>query len=147
MDHDVAARRGSPVHLWIVGILALLWNGFAAFDYLATQLRIEAYLGQLDPAMLAYMDSFPAWSVSAWALGVWGAFVGSILLLMRRRWAIHAFVISLVGLAGTTLYQFALSNGLEVMGPGVIPLNVTIWVIAIALLWYAVRLRSRGVLR
>ena len=34
------ARRRTPVHLWIVGILALLWNLMGAFDYLATQLEL-----------------------------------------------------------------------------------------------------------
>lgn len=43
-----SARRGRaskvPVHLWIVGGLALLWNAVGAFDYLATQLQFEPYM-------------------------------------------------------------------------------------------------------
>ena len=34
-------RPKTPKHLWIVGILALLWNFMGAFDYLATQLKLE----------------------------------------------------------------------------------------------------------
>ncbi|MCP4895894.1 MAG: hypothetical protein GY906_02880, partial [bacterium] len=37
-------RRGTPIHLWIVGVLALLWNAMGAFDYLATQLKLEFYM-------------------------------------------------------------------------------------------------------
>ena len=32
----------TPVHLWIVGILALLWNAVDAFDFLATQIKLGA---------------------------------------------------------------------------------------------------------
>ncbi len=34
-----APRTRTPVHLWIVGVLALLWKGMGAFDDLATQMR------------------------------------------------------------------------------------------------------------
>ena len=28
----------TPKHLWIAGILSLLWNGYGAYDYLMTEL-------------------------------------------------------------------------------------------------------------
>lgn len=33
------AARGAPIHLWAVGGLAVLWNGFGALDYTMSQLR------------------------------------------------------------------------------------------------------------
>jgi hypothetical protein len=35
---DVQAAK-APVHLWIVGFLSLLWNGFGCYDYLMTRMR------------------------------------------------------------------------------------------------------------
>jgi hypothetical protein len=32
------------MHLWIVGVPAFLWNFMGAFDYLATQLKLESYM-------------------------------------------------------------------------------------------------------
>ena len=37
MQQAVSAR--APAHLWIVGILALLWNCFGCYDYLMTAMR------------------------------------------------------------------------------------------------------------
>ena len=37
--HQVNAR--APMHLWIVGVLSLLWNAMGVFDYLATKLRLQ----------------------------------------------------------------------------------------------------------
>ena len=34
MQQAVSAR--APAHLWIVGILSLLWNAFGCYDYLMT---------------------------------------------------------------------------------------------------------------
>jgi hypothetical protein len=42
MENDVK----TPVHLWIVAIVSLLWNAMGAFDYLATKLRLEFYMSQ-----------------------------------------------------------------------------------------------------
>lgn len=146
MNQDATSRRRTPVHLWIVGILSLLWNSMGAYDYLGTQMWRESHLASMTPAMRAYIDAFPSWAIAAWAFGVWGAFAGSILLLMRSRWAVWAFAISILGLAGSTIYQFAISDGISVMGKGAASFNAVIWVVAIALLFYAVRQRQKGVL-
>lgn len=140
-----ANRR--PVHLWIVAILSLIWNAFGAFDYLATELRMESYLSQFTPEQLAYFKSFPSWAIAAWAFGVWGAVAGSVGLLLARRWAIWAFALSIAGLAITSLYQFVLTDGAAMMGSVGATMTVMIWIVAIALLWYSVRQRDRGVLR
>jgi hypothetical protein len=144
MDH---ARR-TPAHLWIVGILAVIWNGFGGFDYLMTQTRNEAYLANFTDPQRIYFDSFPAWMEAAWALGVWGGFLGALLLLLRRRWAVAAFAVSLAGLVVTTLYQYVLSSPPEdLMTGGLMVFQIVIWIVAIALLVYAMSMRHAGVLR
>jgi hypothetical protein len=140
------ARVRAPWHLWLVGVVSTLWNLVGAFDYTATELRLEFYINQVPQELLAYVDAFPAWAVAAWAFGVWGALAGSICLLLRSRWAELMFGLSLAGLAVTTLYQYGLTNGLEVMGTGGAIFCAVIWVIAILLLLYARAMRKKGVL-
>ena len=140
-------RAGRPVHLWLVGILSLLWNTFGVFDYLATKLELDFYVSQFTAEQRAYFFGFPAWLTAAWALGVWGAFAGSIELLLARRWAVWSFAISLLGLAVSTVYNFVLTDGAEVIGAAGVGMTVFIWVVAVALLVYSVRQSRRGVLR
>jgi hypothetical protein len=147
---EVAAETqvaGTPIHLWIVGVLSLLWNAFGAFDYTMTNTRNAAYLANFPPGMMDYIDAFPLWVMAAWALGVWGALLGSVLLLLRSRFAVLAFAVSLLGLAGSTVYQLGadIPPGLEDMAMG--PMTYVIWIIAIALLWYAWKQGKAGVLR
>ena len=143
---DNPAKR--PLHLWIVGLLSTVWNGFGAFDYLMTQTDNEAYLAQFTDPQRIYFQSFPLWMEAAWALGVWGALAGSLLLLLRSRHAMLAFGISLVGLLVSTIYQYGLASPpADMMTGGMIAMNIAIWVIAIALLLYARQMRAKGSLR
>lgn len=146
-DPTAVAARRAPVHLWIVGILSLLWNAMGAFDYLASQLEAEFYLSQFTPEQLEYFNAIPSWAVAAWALGVWGALAGSVGLLLRRAWAMWAFAVSILGLLFSSIYSFVLSKGVEVMGGGAMIFNGVIWAVAIFLLLYSRAQVKAGVLR
>ena len=143
------ASAKAPWHLWVVGIVSLLWNAIGAYDYTMTNLRNQAYLDSMGyPAEgIAYLEAFPIWAHTGWALGVWGAILGSILLLMRSRHALWAFVASIVGIALTTVYEAGadLPPELAELQPGWFPF--LLWGIALFLLWYAWTMRKRGVLR
>ena len=98
----MASQARVPMHLWIVGGLSLIWNAFGCYDYLMTRMRNTEYLAGMMPdvdpnAMLAWVDAFPIWAQAGWGLGVWMGLLGSVLLLMRSRYAVHAFGLSLVG--------------------------------------------------
>lgn len=141
----------TPWHLWLVGVLSLLWNGFGAFDFIQTTTRGEAYMraAGFDDAMVAYYDAMPGWMYLPWTLGVWGAVIGSVLLLLRRRWAVPAFGLSLVGALISLIY------GKLIDPPPPAPpelaamswMPIVILLIAILLFGYAFNMRKRGVLR
>ena len=139
----------TPLHLWIVGVIALLWNAFGCVDYILTQTNNADYLAQFTDEQRAYMESFPIWVEAAWAVGVWGALLGALLLLMRSRWAVTAFALSLAGLALATLHNYALASspppGMDT--PAMIAMQLAIWAGAIFFLVYASRMRRAGVLR
>ena len=139
--------RTTPVHLWIVGALALLWNAFGAFDYLATHLRLDFYMSAFTEEQLAYFYGFPAWATAAWAVGVWGAVAASVALLLRSRWAVALFGASLLGMAVSAVYTMGLTEGTKLMGAGAVVMSVVIWVVGIGLFLYARAMARRGVLR
>ena len=89
-----------PRHLWIVGVLAVLWNAGGAFDYSASQLRIESYMSQFTPEQLEYFYGLPAWVVAAWAIAVWSSLLGSLGL----KDLLHALLPDYLRL-GSTHYQ------------------------------------------
>lgn len=152
----VAVRRKltgrAPWHLWAVGVVSFLWNCFGAVDYTMSQTRNDAYLaasadnmGISAADMIAYIDSFPAWQHTFWALGIWGALLGSVLLLIRSRYAVWSFGASLMGLAVTQVYQATVPK--PDWADTASGMTIVIWSIATFLLIYATSMRNKGVLR
>ncbi len=137
----------TPRHLWIVGVLALVWNAFGCTDFSMTVTRNPEWLAPLSPEMIDWLDAAPSWTIVTWALGVWGGLAGSLLLLLRSRWAVAAFTISLLGLAVNQIYPFVSETPAMLTSPASIGITLVIWTVALFLLWYAVRLRNAGVLR
>ena len=147
MDDYLNARR--PFHLWVVGVVSLLWNAVGASDFVFSNMRSDRWFEvmQYPEAGIAYLDSFPTWAVVAWGCGTLGAFAGSIFLLLRTSAAVWAFALSLAGIAVTTIYetQAEMPPELAEMQPGWLP--IILWSIATFLLIYAISMRSKGVLR
>ena len=142
------ASTRTPVHLWVVGVLSALWNAIGASDYTLSQLRPEFFVSQMTSEQIAWLDAAPAIAHASWAFGVWGAFLGSLLLLARSRFAVWSFALSLAGLAVNTIYQFRNPMpGSHIDSPAMLALHGAIWATAIFLLVYAFRMRARGVLR
>lgn len=136
----------APAHLWIIGIVSLLWNAIGVFDYMATKLKLDFYMSQFTPEQLDYFYGFPAWAVVGWALGVWGALIGSLGLVLRKSWAVWMFGVSILGLVITSIYNFVLTDGAAIMGEGGAWFSVVIWVIGIFLFFYARAMSKKGVL-
>lgn len=137
----------TPWHLWVVGAVSLLWNAGGVTSYTMTHLGM---LESMDmPAnQIAFYSSFPTWATAVWALGVWGCFIGSALLLLRSRFAEASFGISIVGLIGTTIFQWGVADMPdELKTGGHIGFAAAIWIITIGLFIYARRMRVTGVLK
>jgi len=137
----------APAHLWIVGLLSLLWNAFGCFDYAMTNMRVPAYVAQLPADMIDYIDAFPFWAIIAWGVGVGGGLLGALGLLGRSVWAGYAFAFSVLGLALTTFYQLSGTLPASMSTPGNWGMTAVIWILALAQLFYALRMRAKGVLR
>jgi len=138
------------MHLWIVGILSLLWNCFGAADYTMTELGNLAWFEMmgLGAEELAWAQSFPAWAVAAWAVGVWASVIGSILLLLRSRHAPTAFLASIVGALASFAYQLTADDKPASMEGGAALFMPIVILILIAAQWYyARRQAAAGVLR
>lgn len=152
MDGPVATK--TPWHLWVIGLVSLVWHAGGAIDYTMTQTRNMEYLNaaaaQADvpvEVMLGYFGNWPAWAEAAWAFGVWGAVAGSLLLLLRTRYALYAFVVSLIGLLGTTVYTLTADLPDALDTPMMWAFSAAVYIVLIALVIYTRRMTARGVLR
>ena len=137
----------TPWHLWLVGIVALLWSCMGAFDYYMTQTRNESYMSHFTPEQVEFFYGFPAWLVAFWAIAVWGGVIGAVLLLLRKRVAVWVFLASLVSMVITAIHNYGFSNGMEVMGDAFsLGFTAVIFVLALLFFVYSRAMRNKNVL-
>ena len=148
-----SAQARAPIHIWIVGILALLWNGFGCYDYFMTRTSGAAYIDSMmhtdqGSAIMAYINGFPIWVSAAWGFGVWGGLAGALLLLMRSRHAVAAFAVSAIGAVVGLGWQILNPSGIAEMSETVNRvMPYVIIVVAVALFLYARAVEKKGLLR
>lgn len=130
-----------PLSFWVVAGLGVLWNGFAFLNYwLAATLNPQA-MAQTPPEMVQALAQAPTWALVAWGLAVGAALTGSLLLVLRRKWAVPAFIASLAGLLVLTAYQIATNMPMSQVQ------MVTIWLVALFLLRFSSSEAGKGLLR
>ena len=103
-------------------------------------------MSNFSQEQLEYFYGFPAWAVACWAVGVWGALLGSLALLLRKSFAVWLFGASILGMVGTTVYNFVLSDGAAIMGEGAVAFSAVIWAISLFLYFYSVAMAKRRVI-
>jgi len=137
----------TPVWFWILAVIAVLWNAMGAWDYSATQLRLEWYLSGFTEEQLAYFFGFPAWYEALWATAVWTAFLGSIALLLRRKFASILFLVSIICFIASAIYSFGFTPAIEMMGIGGAIFSAIIFLSLLGFFWMARWASSAGIMK
>jgi hypothetical protein len=143
------APMKTPWHLWLIGAIAALFNSIGVFDFvmsLAQGAKYQASAG-MTPDQIAHYQQMPSWMMVVWAVGVFGAFLASILLLLRRKLAWPVFVVSLAAFLVSLTYTYVLTNGGAVMGAQMAIVSAVIALLLILFSGYSRFMAGRGVLR
>jgi len=121
---------------WIISVVALLWNIMGVVAYLGQAYMTDEVLKALSEGEQAYYSNVPAWVTGAFAIAVFAGVFGCVGLLMRKKWAVILFILSLVAVIIQSTYNLFIQKFMEV------PLQYLIWpiviiVIAIFLVWFS----------
>ncbi len=138
--NDKASVAAPGWQYWTVAVLGFLWNCLGAYLYILTKQGDPLVTAGAPPQMLDYIAHMPLWAHVGWSLGIWGSFAGSMLMLLRYRFAVQAFLVSLLG-ASLSFAGQAQAGVLEPAQP------IMILAVIGFLLWYSRRAERSGVLR
>jgi len=95
-------------HLWLVGGLALLVWTQGAWDWLMMTRRDAAYLATVPADWQALVFGQPLWVSIAWAVAVWGLFLGAVSLWLGRAWAAWLLSIATAAIMLDQAYVYVL---------------------------------------
>lgn len=141
------SQAKTPVWYWILAVIGLLWFGMGAWDYSATQLRIDWYMASFTDEQLAHFYGFPTWFYAVWALSVWGSFVGAVLLILRMKLAALAFLVALITYVISAIYSYVFSDAYAIMGMFGVVFGLVILVSVLGYFWLARWASQRGILK
>jgi len=142
MDRTTAAKV--PWHLWVVGILSLLWNAGGAWTFIQAQSGAPM---DMDATEIAYFAAQEPWFVAVTDVAVVAPLLAAIVLLLRSRWAVHLYGLSIAAIVVTSVYDIGAGTALLLQDQGWLILDIVTTSLAILQLAYAIAMRKRGVLR
>ena len=138
----------TPMSHWLIAGAALIWNLFGLMVYVSTVSATPEDLAAVySEAEIRFLESIPVWATSANAIAVTAGVLACVLLLMRRSLAMPMFIVSFVGLVVQDLHSFVLNDVTAVFGMVPAYIQLTVMIIAIALIFYTWRLGKKGMLR
>lgn len=139
-----ATTPKTPWHLWVVGVLSLLWNASGA--WVAVQAQTGAAM-DMDATEIAYYAEQPLWVVALTALAFAGAILGALALLLRSRWAPALYLLSIAAILASAAGDIARGTALLLQQRDWLVLAGVTTGLAVAQWAYAAWSRRRGALR
>lgn len=133
-----------PMWFWVVSGIALIWNAMGVMAYLGQAYMSDADLEALPEAEQALYTDVPAWATAAFAVAVFGGFLGAIALVIRKKWAKSLFLLSFIGIILQMTYNLFMSKAMDVYGPGGIIMPVMVIVIGIYLILFSNKSVEKG---
>ena len=142
----MATPSSKPVPSWfrIAAFVGLVWNAFGVAMFLSASGAFGDPTAGLSEAERAIAAKIPAWIMAAFGIGTFSGLVGSVGLLLARRWAWPLLVISLAALLVLEGYILVFSGAAAVSG---VAIPITVVIGALLLAWLARHASQRGWLR
>jgi hypothetical protein len=126
-----------PRWFYVLSAVALLWNLVGLFAVVADLRLTAADIAALPLDQQALYRARPGWSVIGSVAAVVGGSLGCVGLLLRRRWALVAFAVSLVGIVIQNIGIFGVADAAKLTGPVPIVLQTLVLLIGVGLLLLA----------
>ncbi|EIJ39757.1 hypothetical protein [Galbibacter orientalis] len=115
-----------PIWFWIVSIFALIWNLMGLGAFIGQISMTQASLLALPISEKELLLSYPSWMEVVYAVAVLSGVIGSIGLLLRKKWSRPLFVLSLVAILIQMIYSLIGVTSLESFSPESVILPVFI---------------------
>ena len=126
-----------PVWFWIVSVVAFIWNGMGVNMYLQQAYQTDWFKANYTAEILEMVNNAPSWVTAAYAIAVFTGLLGSIGLLLRKKWAKSLFLVSLIGAVSSNIYHILMSRAIELLGSEALVMPILVIVIGIFFIWFS----------
>lgn len=109
-------KKPVPTWFWVIASLALLWFLMDMSAFFMRTFMLEEMLKDMSDQQQSLYMNMPSWITIVFAAEVFGGVLASICLLLKKRFALFLYCISIVGVLLQTCYVYFLSEAVKVMG-------------------------------
>ena len=134
----------TPWHIWVVGVLTLLWYLSGAISIIAAQ---HGTMPSLAPDEAAYYAAKPLWLEIMTDIGLIACVAGSLGLLLRKKLAVPCFALASVLILIQNVYELLSGTSRAYANSTAAIVLSLIMVIVLACWLYAKAMKRRGILR
>jgi hypothetical protein len=131
-----------PAWYWIAAVAALLFELLGCFFYLVEVRMSAADISALPLDQSAMLAARPSWYYAAFGIAVWVGLAGAVGLLLRRRGAVWALLVSLIAAIIQFSSAFVVPEMRAITPSDALFLPIVIIVIAYGI-WHFSRLAGR----
>lgn len=139
--------NGVPRWFTIVAAVALLWNLLGCFAIASDLILTPQDVAAMPAPQRALYEARPGWSVAGSVLAVVAGALGSLGLLLRRKWAHLLLIASLVGVLVQDAGLFGMTRAIAEGGAPVVIMQGLVLLIAVLLVVLSRKAMVRGWLR
>ena len=106
----------APKWFWVVAIFFLLWNILGVLSFMGHTFITEETLAVLPEEERALYDDYPLWTNIIFAIAVLFGMLGSIGLILKKKWARLTFLISLCAIIPQMIHNVFFTDSMKVYG-------------------------------
>lgn len=137
--------RSNPAHLPLVALIAILWFGLWAVEYVLVRYDHMGDLAGLPAGWGAWFDALPVWVGAVQAAGIWLGLLGAILMMARERGAVLLLAFAFLATAVFALWaMLAAPAGLRPLLTFDPRLVLAVQVLLPALFWFYARAMKKA---
>ena len=131
-------KMKTPKWFWAIAIFFILWNIMGILSFFAHTFISEEALIALPKKERELYGDYPIWTTIVFAIAVFFGFLGSLGLILRRKWSKLAFIISFCAIVPQMLHNVFFTKSMDVYGPvQAATMPVMVVVFGLLLIWFS----------
>jgi hypothetical protein len=124
----------APTWFTVIAIIAIIWNLMGIMAYLAQAFMTPEMMEVLPQEQQDAYANRPAWATASFAMAVFGGFLGSLFLALKKNIARLLLLISLVTIIINDIYNFIIIDSISLFGMSALYMQLFVLIVGIYLI-------------
>lgn len=111
-----SAQIKIPKWFWVLAVISLLWNIMGILSFFVHTFITDEALAKLPDNERALYSEYTIWTTIIFAIATFGGLIGSLGLILKRKWAKIFFIISFLAIVPQMIHNVFFTKSIDVYG-------------------------------